>query len=165
MPELYLSTSVHKVDRKGRVSVPSRFRTAIVPSDDFHGVVLFPPIVPLDVPPTGQPDTSYYSGCSRERFATYTEAGDGFNPLIPGSRDLDSRDLDAVLFDGVEELSFDSEGRVVLPPKVIDQCQIEGEACFVGFGKTFQIWSEGRFKAEVGRAREAVSRRLQRDPR
>ena len=146
MPELFLATSVQKVDRKGRVSIPSRFRTAIAGSD-FHGVVLFPPI--------GQPDASFYSGCSVERLLTYAEAGDEFSPLSQNSRDLG-----IALFSSAEQLPFDSEGRVVLPPQVMDQCEIKGEACFVGLGKTFEVWSADRFAAEAARGREAASRLL-----
>src|SRR3989442_2927048 len=39
--ELFFSTFVNKVDRKGRVSVPATFRAA-VPDQSFPGIVVFP---------------------------------------------------------------------------------------------------------------------------
>src|SRR6516162_9477638 len=38
---LFMSTYVNKVDRKGRVSVPATFRTAIA-DQSFDGIVAFP---------------------------------------------------------------------------------------------------------------------------
>ena len=39
--ELFLSTFVNKVDRKGRVSVPATFRAAVA-DQSFPGIVVFP---------------------------------------------------------------------------------------------------------------------------
>src|SRR5215472_6878160 len=39
--ELFLSTYVNKVDRKGRVSVPATFRAAVA-DQSFPGIVIFP---------------------------------------------------------------------------------------------------------------------------
>src|SRR5258708_33923557 len=39
--ELFLSTFVNKVDRKGRVSVPATFRAAVA-DQSFSGIVVFP---------------------------------------------------------------------------------------------------------------------------
>ena len=38
------------------------------------------------------------------------------------------------------ELHFDTEGRVIIPEKLLNHAKIKSNILFVGLGKTFQIW-------------------------
>ena len=43
-------------------------------------------------------------------------------------------------------LQFDSEGRVLLPSKLLKHAKIKNNILFVGQGKTFQIWEPTIFE-------------------
>ena len=43
-------------------------------------------------------------------------------------------------------LQFDSEGRVILTPKLLKHSKIKNNVFFVGQGKTFQIWEPTAFE-------------------
>ena len=43
------------------------------------------------------------------------------------------------------QLNFDSDGRVVLPKKLLDHSGIKETVVFVGQGKTFQMWEPQKF--------------------
>ena len=59
------------------------------------------------------------------------------------------------------QLSFDSEGRVVLPEALLKEMDITDTAIFVGKGATFEIWSPAKFAAHAEASRAlAKSRRL-----
>jgi transcriptional regulator MraZ len=63
-------------------------------------------------------------------------------------------DLKATLFADAEQLSFDGEGRIILPASLTGHAGIETEAAFVGMSKTFEIWHPARFAEHKIAARE-----------
>jgi MraZ protein len=127
---LFLSTFVNKVDRKGRVSVPASFRTAIA-NLSFSGVVLFPAI-----------NNRALEGSGIDRLEELSARVDSLPEFS------DDRDALSSIFADAQALPFDSEGRIMLPPELCEHAGIvlEGGAAFVGVGKTFQIWEPGRFE-------------------
>jgi MraZ protein len=129
---LFLSTYLNKVDRKGRVSVPASFRAAIA-NQSFSGIVLFPAI-----------NTRALEGSGIERLEELSSRIDGLAEFS------DERDALSAIFAEAQQLPFDSEGRVILPPELCEHAGIvlEGGAAFVGFGRTFQIWEPGRFERQ-----------------
>ena len=44
------------------------------------------------------------------------------------------------------ELQFDTEGRVIIPEKLLLHAKIRNNILFVGLGKTFQIWEPKNFQ-------------------
>lgn len=48
------------------------------------------------------------------------------------------------LFYDLQQLPFDGEGRVIVPPSLREFAGITGQATFVGVGKLFQIWDPQR---------------------
>jgi MraZ protein len=53
--------------------------------------------------------------------------------------------LTAALFSQTEQLSFDGEGRIILPTSLVQHANINKEAAFVGRGPTFEIWEPQAF--------------------
>jgi len=135
---LFLSTYVNKVDRKGRVSVPAPFRAAIA-AQSFAGIVVFPAInlAALEA-----------SGIDRME-----ELSSRINALPDFSEE---RDAISAIFPDTQQLPFDGEGRIILPPKLAAHAGIviEGNAAFVGLGSTFQIWEPERFERHQQQRRE-----------
>ena len=62
----------------------------------------------------------------------------------------------ASIFYDLQQLSFDGDGRIILPADLRQKAGIDGQATFVGVGKLFQIWSPERL-AEF-RAQQAGGR-------
>ncbi len=139
---LFLSTYTNKVDKKGRVSVPSAFRAALG-EQLHHGVVVF---------------ASHQHDCLEGfDFAKMDELGARMDHYDLFSDDQD--DLATTIFGESIQLTFDAEGRVSLPSVLLDVAQIDEYATFVGLGRKFQIWKPELFDARKGAARSAVKDR------
>ncbi len=127
----FLSTFTNKVDKKGRVSIPAPFRNAVAKSH-FSGVVVYQP---LNLPCIEGADISFLEQLSDRLY------GD-FGPFDP-----DQMSVATAILAGSAQLSFDTEGRVMLPAELKEYAGIEGQATFVGIGRKFQIWAPDAFKA------------------
>ena len=136
---LFLSTFTNKVDKKGRVSVPAPFRTAL--SEQLHhGIILF---------------TSHQHTCLEGfDWARMNELGERMDhyDLFSDAQD----DLATTIFAESTQLLFDSEGRIKLPEELMTRAQIKSKATFVGLGRKFQIWSPQLFERRKSQARGAV---------
>ncbi len=121
---LFLSSYANKVDKKGRVSVPAPFRAEL---EHLNGFVAFP-----------HTEHACIEGWDRSRMDQLAEAMDQYSPL--------SEEYDALgyLMGKSRELPFDPEGRVILPPYLIETAGITDSVVFVGRGKSFQIWDPER---------------------
>jgi MraZ protein len=137
---LFLSTYVNKVDKKGRVSVPSLFRAALE-TQKFQGIVVF---------------RSYkhpaLEAFGLDRMAQLSQSLDKNFNLFSDTQD----DLAASIFADAQQLGFDGEGRITLPDDIAAHAGITESACFVGRGATFQIWAPDTFKQHQMAARTRV---------
>jgi MraZ protein len=139
--ELFLSTFVNKVDRKGRVSVPAAFRSTLATHRHPNQVVLIPSFKYDAIDGTGS-----------DRL---TEMMEGVNTLDQYS---DRRDDLALIFAETRPLQIDGEGRIILPDDLKDHAHIEDEVAFVGLGTMFQLWEPERFNTYRAEARERARR-------
>ena len=121
---LFLGKSINKVDRKGRVSVPSTFRNAIA-DPTFHGIVGFPSFTHAAI----ECGTMGWMESLNQKVGSY----DLFSE--------DHDDLTTALFSRSRQMAFDGDGRIVLPEEFRDHTGINDQAVFVGRGNLFQIWS------------------------
>lgn len=130
MHDLFLSTSVHRLDAKGRVSVPAGFRGAVAGSR-FSGIILYP----------DHEDRPFFNGCSHERMERYARSFDADGPFSEKAQEFGVGFMASASL-----LAFDAGGRVVLPDEVVERCGLDKEVCFAGLGATFQLWEPGRFE-------------------
>ena len=141
---LFLDCHVHKIDRKGRVSVPAQFRASLI-SQSFAGVIAFPSF---------RDNCDAIEACGMDRMNQLSESLDNFDPFSN-----EQNDMAAVLFGAAVQLPFDGEGRIMLPDRLRDGAGIADRTVFVGCGKTFQMWApeaHAEFAAEArDRARES----------
>lgn len=140
----FFSRFNNKIDRKGRVSVPARWRP-ILAAQSYNGCVVYP-----------SPVAGAIEGCGMERLERVAESIDTLNPYSDRHGDLA-----AALLSRSTPLPFDGEGRVVLPPELIEYAGIGEIATFVGRGGTFQIWEP---KAYDEFEREALRRAREQAP-
>ena len=134
--ELFLSTFVNKVDRKGRVSVPATFRAAVA-DQSFPGIVVFP--------------SFKYNALDASGIKRMEEMSERLNTLDEFSEEHENL---AMLFAASQALPFDTEGRIVLPESLAEYAHITESAAFVGLGKSFQIWEPTRFGDHQATLRE-----------
>lgn len=127
----FLSTFTNKVDKKGRVSVPASFRTAVSASH-FPGIVLYRP---LNLPCIEGSDIDFLEQLSDRLY------GD-FGPFDPHQMSVAT-----AILAGASQLSFDPEGRIMLPGELKAFAGIDGQATFVGIGRKFQIWNTEAYEA------------------
>jgi MraZ protein len=126
---LFLSTFVNRIDRKGRVSVPAPFRTVIA-TQTFLGVIAFPSFVVSAIEASGI-----------DRIERLSAGIDQFDPFS------DEHDAFAIsILADSHQLSFDSEGRIMLPELLREHAGITDQAAFVGQGETFQVWEPNAFR-------------------
>lgn len=139
---LFLSTTINKVDRKGRVSVPAAFRAALA-GQEFHGIVAFPSFKQAAIT------------CGGMDWMAELSAGVNSYDLFSDEHDT----LTATLFANAQQLSFDGEGRIMLPEALCAHAGISEQAAFVGRGPLFEIWNPDTFKDYQA---EAVKRAAER---
>lgn len=137
---LYLSTFTNKIDKKGRVSIPAPFRavvTAVGPST----VVAFPSIGDHNC--VNCCDTQYFEelAAGLGEFGPYTDVYDAFSTSILADSEV---------------LKFETDGRFVLPPELIEYAGLAGEVTFAGQGKIFQIWNPEDYKTFRAQARKTA---------
>ena len=141
---LFLSTVEKQIDKKGRVSVPPAFR-AVLHAANNSSVIVYPSFVHACIEACGM-DRMEALHARIEALDPFSEERDAFATAILGS---------------AVQLSFDSEGRVVLPEALLREMEITETAIFVGKGATFEIWSPAKFAAHAEASRAlAKSRRL-----
>lgn len=135
---LFLSTYVNKVDKKGRVSIPAPFRSALGNGTGPSEVIVFRSL-----------QAQALDACSIAYLDQLGAALD--DPDTPA----DYRDLiETTVFGGSVRLPIDPEGRIILPQEFVEFAGI-GEGCaFVGRRKIFQIWEPEALKAYEAASRE-----------
>ena len=140
---LFLSTFTNKLDSKGRVSVPSQFRTALV-NPEFSGVVVYESFV-----------NGCIEGCDIDRIRKIADSIDNLDPF---SEDRDA--LATALLGGSFQLSIDADGRVILPESLLKKAKIKGTVVFVGKGPTFEIWQPEKFEEYMVKSKKDARGKL-----
>ena len=136
--ELFVSQFVNKIDKKGRVSLPSIFRNAL-PQNSKNEIILYKSLKHNSI-----------EGCSSERIQ---DIADRINKLDIFSEDQD--DFATSIFSEIIPTNIDKEGRFLLPEYLKKHSNITSEATFVGQGHYFQIWEP---KAAIQRQKKSRAR-------
>jgi MraZ protein len=132
----FLSNATNRIDAKGRVSVPSAFRSVLAQRNvqelycfqDF----VFPAIS------VGGPDLL-------ERFERQIAAEDPFSP--------DANEMSLLIHGGGVFMKLDAEGRLMVTDFIRDFTGISDEVTFVGRADHFQLWQPTAFLAAQAQAR------------
>ena len=147
----FLSTFENKVDRKGRVSVPAPFRTALA-GESFQGIIAYPSMA--DRAAIDAFGRSVLEELNRRRFDRTMQDGNFEAALLGGDSVVDT------IMALAHEMPFDSEGRIVLPASLAEPAGITDRATFVGRGTRFQIWAPEAFARHKQAAVEALRARV-----
>ena len=139
--ELFLSTYVNKVDRKGRVSVPATFRSTLATHRQPNLVIAFPSFRLPALECTGSDRMAEM----QERIESLEQFSEEHENLSP-------------LFADAHPSTIDGEGRVILPEKLKEYAQITSDIAFVGLGAMFQLWDPARYEEHSAAVRERSRR-------
>lgn len=119
----FLGTHTSKLDRKGRVSVPAPFRSALerIGADEL-----------IFRPSHRTPCIEAYARPDFERMTAGLENLDMFSD----ARD----DLAFALFADAHPGRPDAEGRLILPETLVAHAGLTEAVAFVGKGRVFELW-------------------------
>ena len=132
--------SLHKVDTKGRVSVPAAFRRVLEEGDpDFSGgsspnfVIVYGGV----------------RGICLEGYtiSSITKVDKLISRLPRFSRDREI--LERFINTQSTYMQLDETGRIVLSTRLKEKIGIKDEAIFAGMGEKFQIWEPKNYQIEL----------------
>ena len=119
---LFVSTFINKIDKKGRISLPSIFRGAL-PKDHKNEIILSKSL-----------RNNFIDGLSVDRV----------NEIAKRINDLDffseeHEDFTTSIFSEMLPTNLDKEGRFLIPETLKTFANIKDEVAFIGQGYYFQI--------------------------
>ena len=135
---LFISQFVNKIDKKGRVSLPSQFRNSLSKKNK-NEIILFKSL-----------KFNSIEGCSSERI---NRIANKIDELDIFSDDQD--DFTTSIFSEIISTHIDKEGRFLIPENLKIYSNISSVVTFIGLGHYFQIWEP---KAAIERQKKSRER-------
>ena len=136
---LFLSQYVNKIDKKGRVSLPSLFRN-VLPYENKNEFIL---VKSLKYPAI--------DGCSYGRIHKIAERIDNLEIFSD-----DQDDFSTSIFSEIIPTNLDKEGRFLIPEFLKKYSNISEEVAFIGQGHYFQIWEPKAVSEHQKQSRERL---------
>ena len=117
---MYIGEYNHSVDAKGRVSLPARFRDEL--SENFYITKGLESCLFI------YDETEWRRMDEKMRRLSMTaKSARGFLRMFYGS---------------AQELSFDKQGRIIIPPPLRAYAEIEKEVVIIGVSSRIEVWSK-----------------------
>jgi len=116
----------HALDKKGRVSIPARYRE-ILRSQSDEQLILSPRDGHLKA----------YPLLEWERMEENLKRFPKFNKTI--------EDYKRILFSSAQESVLDAQGRILIPPELRKRAGLKQKVLFVGMIENFEIWNRDLF--------------------
>ena len=139
--KIFLSKYLGSIDKKGRISVPSNYR-AVLGNSNSSGMIVYPSI-----------KHQCLEACSTQRLEELSKIIENLDPY---SEERDAFET-TILGESVH-LTFDSEGRVVLPKALAEYASIDDSAYFVGKGLVFEMWNPTKFDTYLKQAKDIAQK-------
>ena len=133
--DLFLSTFEHRIDKKGRLSVPAPFRAIF----ERHNKPLY--IFKSLTEPC-------LEGCGPERIEQIVDAIDSMDSLSAEVATLQT------MLSSAQEMKLDAEGRITLSNDFSMFAELTDVALYAGIGRSFQIWLPDRYRGREHDARK-----------
>jgi MraZ protein len=129
---MFLGEFEYRVDEKGRVSVPPRFRV------ELKGYVV--------LSAGFEPCITAYTAQEWKRISQ------GLTSAMPSRSKL--RRLNRALFASAFAIRLDAQGRIALPVSLRTHAGIQEEIVIAGANNYFELWDRARWEEEKDQARE-----------
>ncbi len=123
---------VHSIDAKGRVSLPARFRDALMADGDSRFIV---------TPAPFDPCLHVYPIRAWEEFEQKMSELPRLDPNIVRFRRL--------YVSAAIECELDRAGRVLVPPHLREKASLAKDALWAGMGRNIELWSKERWDAAL----------------
>ena len=136
--DLFFSQFLNKIDKKGRISLPSLFRNAL-PNNNKNEIILYKSLKYNSI-----------EGCNKNRIIEITKRIDKLDFFSE-----DEEDFSLSIFSEIVPTNIDKEGRFLIPEHLKKHANLSNEAIFVGQGHYFQIWEP---KAAITRQQKSRKR-------
>jgi len=129
----------HTIDKKGRVSIPSKFREVLLAKGDSTLVI-----------------TNYIKCLYAYPAAEWKRLSKKFEQM----KQFDKVNQDFLRFfvSAAEFCSIDRQGRILIPPTLRDSAGLERKVTFVGVTTRIEIWNSKRWEEEYQRLRMSAER-------
>jgi transcriptional regulator MraZ len=134
----FSGSSTHKVDAKGRVSLPADFRKVLEGVGSSHVVVL--------------PQMKHQDAHVVLSQTGYDKVVEQYEALDLSEDDSDILAMKIVT--DARQIPVDDAGRLVLSKDLREQIGISSEMRFVGRGSSFQLWEPGKRAAYEAASRD-----------
>lgn len=121
---------VHTIDAKGRISIPSAFRTELgrrserppILTNMLECLALYP----------------------YDDWAAFEERLVRVDPLM-----LEGQEIQRFMISGAVECPLDAQGRILIPPYLREHGKLGKEATLAGVGPRIEIWDKARFDEQL----------------
>ena len=130
---LFLGSFTNKIDAKGRLATPARFRR-VLEAEKSNTIYVIPS---PDEPCLEAGGPAFIEDLARAMMAL---------PRYSDQRKL----LQKRVAGKTISLTMDAEGRIVLPKELRDHAGLNGEAAFSGQMDFFEIWNPEALEASMG---------------
>jgi MraZ protein len=132
---MFRGRSIHTLDAKGRVRIPSRFREILKTQFDDRFIIT-------------NLDRCLIAYPLREWEKIEEKLGD----LSFVRQDVKA--FQRFFISGATECNFDKQGRVLIPQTLREHACLERETVLAGMVKSFEIWSKPLWDEEIKRSHE-----------
>jgi len=129
----------HTIDKKGRVSIPSKFREVLLAKYDNTLVI-----------------TSYIKCLYAYPSAEWKKLSKKFEQLKQFEKP--NQDFLRFFVSPAETCSIDKQGRILIPPTLRDSAGLERKVTFVGVTNRIEIWNSKTWEEEFKRLRMSAER-------
>ncbi len=138
----FFGSHIKAIDAKGRVSMPKQFRDQFLRENEENMVIFRSKIFPsLEI-------------CGRHHLEQIFES---LSDLPEFSKDRQILALG--YFSDASEFTPDSQGRFVIPSKLLQVVGIKDEVVFAGVGSTFQAWEPKSYENQLPQAETEIGER------
>ncbi|MFA6350575.1 MAG: division/cell wall cluster transcriptional repressor MraZ [Candidatus Omnitrophota bacterium] len=127
----------HSIDRKGRLILPAKFRETA----KAHFVEKFYITRGLDNCLFMFAEEEWRTQESKFKSMPFTK--------------LESRKFNRLYFSGAVEITFDTQGRILLPQYLKDFAQIKKDVVVVGVSNRIEIWAKDKWLEFYGNSRQS----------
>ena len=135
---MFRGRSIHTLDAKGRIRIPTRFR---------------------DILKTRYDDRFVITNLDRCLIAYPLQEWEIIEEKL-GSLSLVRQDVKAFqrfFISGATECNFDKQGRVLIPQTLREHASLEREVVLAGMLRSFEIWSKDYWDQEIKTAHDNFS--------
>ncbi len=132
---MFRGRSVHTLDAKGRIRIPTRFR---------------------DILKTRYEDRFVITNLDRCLVAYPLQEWEIIEEKL-GSLSLVRQDVKAFqrfFISGATECNFDKQGRILIPQTLREHASLDREVVLAGMLRSFEVWSKELWDSEIKRAHD-----------